>query len=204
MNPDYKEIIKNYEPQVYGGRKESAVLLPLIKVNDEWHILYEVRSQLVSQAGDSSFPGGKVEEGETFEEAAIRETMEELNIKRENIVVHGEIDYIFSQQLIIRCFVGELIDIDVEDIAPNEEVEEIYTVPVKYFIHHPPKYYTIRFNPVLDEKFILSQGKEEFEYEFRNHTDKVPVYEIEKHSLWGYTANLTERFIEIIEEKTQS
>ncbi len=51
---------------MYGNRKESAVLIPLIKVDGEWHILYEVRSQLVSQAGDSSFPGGKVEPGETL------------------------------------------------------------------------------------------------------------------------------------------
>lgn len=200
MNKKMKDIIKNYEPQVYGGRKESAVLLPLIKVDNEWHILFEVRSQLVSQAGDSSFPGGKVEAGETYEEAAVRETMEELNIERENILVHGEIDYIFSQHLIIRCFVGELVGIETADISPNEEVEEIYTVPVKYFMNNPPQYFTVHFNPVLDEEFLLSQGKEEFEYEFRDHTDKIPVYEIEKHSLWGYTANLTERFIEIIKD----
>lgn len=200
MNKKMKDIIKKYEPQVYGGRKESAVLLPLIKVDNEWHILFEVRSQLVSQAGDSSFPGGKVEAGETYEEAAVRETMEELNIERENILVHGEIDYIFSQHLIIRCFVGELVGIETADISPNEEVEEIYTVPVKYFMNNPPQYFTVHFNPVLDEEFLLSQGKEEFEYEFRDHTDKIPVYEIEKHSLWGYTANLTERFIEIIKD----
>lgn len=200
MNKKMKDIIKNYEPQVYGGRKESAVLLPLIKVDNEWHILFEVRSQLVSQAGDSSFPGGKVEAGETYEEAAVRETMEELNIERKNILVHGEIDYIFSQHLIIRCFVGELVGIETADISPNEEVEEIYTVPVKYFMNNPPQYFTVHFNPVLDEEFLLSQGKEEFEYEFRDHTDKIPVYEIEKHSLWGYTANLTERFIEIIKD----
>lgn len=199
MRPEFKSRVKNYQPQMYGKRKESAVLLPLIKVDGEYHVLYEVRSELVSQAGDSSFPGGKVEEGETFEHAAIRETMEELNIARENIVVHGEIDYIVSQHLIIRCFVGELVGLEVDDIKPNEEVEKVYTVPLDYLLNHPPRYFTIRFNPVLDEEFLLSQGKEEFEYEFRDHTDKVPVYEIRDHSLWGYTANLTERFIQVIQ-----
>ena len=132
MRPEFKSRVKNYQPQMYGKRKESAVLLPLIKVDGEYHVLYEVRSELVSQAGDSSFPGGKVEEGETFEHAAIRETMEELNIARENIVVHGEIDYIVSQHLIIRCFVGELVGLEVDDIKPNEEVEKVYTVPLDY------------------------------------------------------------------------
>lgn len=201
MISELKNKVKHYQPQAYGERKESAVLLPLIQIDNEWHVLYEVRSQLVSQAGDSSFPGGKVEAGESFEEAAIRETMEELNIKRENIVVHGEIDYIISQNLVIRCFVGELVGLQFEDILPNEEVEKVYTVSLDYLLNNPPRYFKIRMNPVLDDEFLMSQGKEEFEYEFREHTDEVPVYEIKDHSLWGYTANMTERFIQIIQEE---
>src|SRR5690625_1817178 len=92
MLSNIKETIQNYEPKIYGNRRESAVLLPLIKRDGEWHILYEVRSQIVSQAGDSSFPGGSVEDGETFKEAAIRETMEELNLHENNIQMIGEID----------------------------------------------------------------------------------------------------------------
>ncbi len=43
-----------------------------------------------------SFPGGQVEENESFKEAAIRETIEELNILEENIEVIGELDYVVS------------------------------------------------------------------------------------------------------------
>ena len=61
MLDQIKESIKNYDATIYGERKKSAVLLPLIEVDGEVHVLYEVRSQHVSQAGDSSFPGGRVE-----------------------------------------------------------------------------------------------------------------------------------------------
>lgn len=190
-----KEIIKDYTPQIYGGRTETSVLLPLVEVNDEWHILYEVRSQVVSQAGDSSFPGGKVEEGESFKEAAIRETMEELNIKRENIKVHGEIDYIVSQYVRIHCFVGELVDVEVEEIQPNIEVEEVYTIPVDFLLENKPAYFSVSFDPVLDEQFMEMQ---ENNMQLKNTKEDIPYYEIDKHLLWGFTANLTERFIEII------
>lgn len=203
MIENVKKIMKNYGAKIYGRRKESSVLIPLVQVDGEWHILYEVRSQLVSQAGDSSFPGGKVEPGETYEEAAVRETMEELNLERENIKVYGEMDFIIGQFMIIRCFVGELIGIEVSDIKPNEEVEQVYTVPVNYFIENDPKYFSVHYNPKLEEEFEKSLGKNEFKQKLSNHGEKVPVYEIEHHSLWGYTANLTERFIDIIREEPE-
>lgn len=49
--------------------------------------MYEIRSQHVSQPGEVSFPGGRVEEGETYQQAAIRETVEELNIEPEQVHV---------------------------------------------------------------------------------------------------------------------
>ena len=128
----------------------------------------------------------------------MRETMEELNIQRENIKVHGEMDYIIGQYMIIRCFVGEIVDLDISDIHPNEEVEIIYSVPVNYFIENDPNYFSVRYNPRLDEKFEKSLGENEFERKLTNHGDKIPVYEIKDHSLWGYTANMTARFIEIL------
>jgi 8-oxo-dGTP pyrophosphatase MutT (NUDIX family) len=198
MIEDIKQVIKEYQPKIYGNHKKSAVLLPLIQVEEEWHVLYEVRSEIVSQAGDSSFPGGRVEDGETYEEAAVRETTEELNIAAENIKVHGEIDYIASDNLIIHCFVGELIHLDIEDIHPNEEVEKIYTVPLDYLLRNEPNYFSVQFNPILEQEFVENQEENEYEYTFNNHQQKIPYYKVENHSLWGFTANLTQRFIEII------
>lgn len=198
MIDNIKQVIQEYQPKIYGNHKKSAVLLPLIKVADEWHVLYEVRSELVSQAGDSSFPGGRVEDGETYEEAAVRETTEELNIVKENIVVHGEIDYIASENIIIHCFVGELINLDIEDIHPNEEVEKIYTVPLNYLLENDPSYFSVQFNPILEKEFVKNQEEDEYEFKFGESSQKILYYKVANHSLWGFTANLTQRFIEII------
>lgn len=200
MLDQIKESIKNYDATIYGERKKSAVLLPLIKVDGEVHVLYEVRSQHVSQAGDSSFPGGRVEEGESFEEAAVRETMEELNLDRENIKVIGEIDYIVNQHVRIHCFVGELTGVEVSDIKPNLEVEQIYTIPLDYLLRNKPAYFKVGFDPIFEGQFLQELEREQKRYNLTNMKEKIPYYQIKTHSLWGFTANLTERFIQIIKK----
>lgn len=200
MLDQIKESIKNYNATIYGERKKSAVLLPLIEVDGEVHVLYEVRSQHVSQAGDSSFPGGRVEEGESFEEAAVRETMEELNLDRDNIKVIGEIDYIVNQHVRIHCFVGELTGVEVSDIKPNLEVEQIYTIPLDYLLRNKPAYFKVGFDPIFEEQFLQELEREQKRYNLTNMKEKIPYYQIKTHSLWGFTANLTERFIQIIKK----
>ena len=198
MLDQIKESIKNYDATIYGERKKSAVLLPLIEVDGEVHVLYEVRSQHVSQAGDSSFPGGRVEEGENFEEAAVRETMEELNLGRNNIKVIGEIDYIVNQHVRIHCFVGELTGVEASDIKPNLEVEQIYTIPLDYLLKNKPAYFKVGFDPIFEEQFLQELEREQKRYNLTNMKEKIPYYQIKTHSLWGFTANLTERLIQII------
>lgn len=61
--------------------------------SDQWQVLYQVRSESISQPGEVSFPGGGVEEGETPQQAAVREAVEELNIQSEQIDILGEIDF---------------------------------------------------------------------------------------------------------------
>ncbi|HLR91717.1 MAG TPA: CoA pyrophosphatase [Atopostipes sp.] len=131
-----KRSIKDYEPKIYGNTRNSSVLLPLIRRNGELHVLYEVRSKLVSQAGDSSFPGGRVEKGETYQQAAVRETMEELNLARDQIQVMGEIDYIVGSHMTIYCFVGELVNVKFEEIEPNEEVEKFIPFHCNIYLKH--------------------------------------------------------------------
>lgn len=196
-----QKIMEQYESKLYGERVEAAVFIPLIEVEGEWHILYEVRSEFVSQAGDSSFPGGRIEMDETFEEAAVRETMEELNLKKENVKVFGEMDCLINQKVHIHSFVGQLVDVKLEDIRPNKEVAAIYTVPLSYLFATPPAYFSISFDPVVEEKFSKSEENNFEKYKLNTAKEKVPYYEIDDHLLWGLTANLTQRLIDIIKNK---
>lgn len=46
MIANVKNIMKNYEPKIYGGRKESAVLIPLVQVlvSGIFYMKYEANS----------------------------------------------------------------------------------------------------------------------------------------------------------------
>ena len=86
------ESLRHHIPKRIGKEKETsfAVLIPLIKKEDGYHVLFEVRARhLNKQPGEVCFPGGKVEPGETTYEAAVRETTEELFIQREHIESSG-------------------------------------------------------------------------------------------------------------------
>ena len=134
---------KNRIPRPIDVKKEYSVLIPLIMNNGKWEVIYELRSKHISQPGEISFPGGRVEKDESYKQAAIRETMEELNIDENNIEVIGELDYLVSYENIrINCFFGIITGIDLEDINPDKnEVDHIFTVPLDFFLETEPDTY---------------------------------------------------------------
>ncbi|MBO1912690.1 CoA pyrophosphatase, partial [Microvirga sp. 3-52] len=112
----------------------SAVLIPLVEVNGEWHILFEVRSATMRrQPGDISFPGGRIDASDpTPLAAALRETHEELGIDPKTVShTRGLSPYIASPTFVVYPFVAI---IDYDQIIPSyntDEVEEVFTVPVE-------------------------------------------------------------------------
>ena len=77
---------RTYE-EIRPVKRKNAVLIPLVEKEGEWSILFEVRQTGIRQGGEICFPGGRIEEHETVEEAAVRETSEELLISPEKIEV---------------------------------------------------------------------------------------------------------------------
>lgn len=199
MDHKIKDIIENYQAQPYGNQRHYSVLLPLIDVEGQTHVLYEVRSHKISQPGETSFPGGRVEENEDFATAAVRETTEELNVKAEDIEVFGAIDYVVNDWAIIYCYVGRL-NVKLEDIQHNEEVERVFTVPLDFLLENEPKYYTIRAKSMFDDEFPFHLIPNGPNYQFRHQVHKTPFYNLPSENLWGYTANLTHRFSRILLE----
>lgn len=197
-----KRRIEKHQAQPIGEQRTFAVFLPLVKVDEEWHVLYEVRSNHISQPGETSFPGGAVEEGESFEEAAVRETMEELNVSKDAIEVYGEIDFIFNQSHHIRCFVGELKHINPDQLQPNEEVASVFTIPLRYLKENEPEYHTVTLKTEYNHDFPFELISNSKKYKFCKRKHKVPFYRLPNQFLWGFTADFTHRFIEIISEDT--
>lgn len=191
----------NHTPMALDSAHTYAVLLPLVKVGSELHILYEVRSsKLLTQPGEISFPGGGIEAGETAREAAVRETCEELNLHPEQIEILGELDFLASPfNFIIYAYAGILHNVHPGDIVFNpREVEEIFTVPLQYFLTEEPETYrgNIRIDLTQDFPYDLIPHGED--YQWRMGSYPVLFYNYTEYTIWGITARFTNNFIEIL------
>jgi nudix motif 8 len=114
------------------GAKRASVLIPLCNRNGEASILFNVRSNLVSNhKGEVSFPGGHLNEGENDEQCALRETLEELGANIGNITTLGVFQTIPAITGTIVTPVLAFLENDIkdfEDFSPNkDEVAKVFT-----------------------------------------------------------------------------
>ncbi len=179
----------------------SAVLIPLIQVNDEWHILFEVRSfTMRKQPGDISFPGGRIDStDESPLAAAMREANEELGVDPKNIIVVGRLSpYIASPSFVVYPFVAT-IDYDQSIHTFNkEEVEEVFTVPVKWLLNYEPSKHLISSEPVPSSDFPFDKIMNGNQYKWRTRSIEEWFFDYEKYTIWGLTARILKHFIEVI------
>jgi 8-oxo-dGTP pyrophosphatase MutT (NUDIX family) len=83
-NPDLAEIFAAIE------RRPAAVLVPVVCRDPSATLLLTQRTEhLATHAGQVAFPGGKIDEGESPEAAALRESEEEVGLGAADIEVIG-------------------------------------------------------------------------------------------------------------------
>ncbi|WP_446899540.1 NUDIX hydrolase [Clostridium sp. LBM24168] len=192
-------IFKNRKPGIIGNFNRASVMLLLTGSNYDPDVIFEVRSmELFHQPGDICLPGGKIEKGEFPKDAAIRETMEELNLNRENIDFIGDMDYVVTPfNFMMFPFVSRLKGN--YNIVPNKsEVDHIFKVPLKFFMDAKPEAYELPLIQKLDEKFpyhLINNGKN---YRFRKGKVLDYFYKYENYVIWGFTALIIKRFVDII------
>ena len=192
---------KKYKPKPEGDFQNFSVLLPLIETPEGLKILFEIRSKkLKKQPGEVCFPGGKVDNGETFLDAAIRETCEELNIKETNIEVIGQLDYLVTPyNLVIYPFVGILKGIDYEKINFSfDEVSEIFLMDLDFALNTPEQLHIVDLNanPKSDFPYdLVIQGEN---YKWRVGKYPVPFYQYHDNIVWGFTARVLRSFVDVI------
>ena len=192
MKPDINKI-KEHDPKLIGYEDilKAAVLIPLIE--DE--ILFEVRStDIPDQPGDICLPGGMIEPGESPMEAAVRETCEELLIPESSIEILGQADYYHTANIVIFPFVGSLNDY--KYTFSRDEVSEVFTVPVEFFMNEEPEIYEVSSQITPDEDFpyhLIQGGRN---YKWRRTKVIEMFYRYESHIIWGMTARIINAFIE--------
>ena len=177
----------------------AAVMIPVLDGPGGPEVLFEIRAGNVRQPGEVCFPGGGIEAGETPRETAVRETAEELMIRKKQVHVlspmhemaaHGG-RTVWSYLAKIEGYGGTF---------DPEEVAETFTLPLSTLLSCAPEEYTVEQVQVRGEDYpydLIPGGKN---YPFRGAKRKAYFYRFEVKGrevvIWGMTASLLHEFLE--------
>lgn len=182
--------------------KRSAVLIPLVEVDGEWCVLFEVRSSRMRfQPGDVCFPGGRVDpEDATLLSAALRETYEELGVEPDTVEVIGPLTpYVASLSFVVYPFVGVVDFHQIIESYNKDEVEEVFTVPLAWLLAHEPYMHEVEVDITPDQKtFPFEKIPNGDQYQWRKRTIEEWFYEYGNYTIWGMTARILKHFIDVI------
>ena len=192
-----KNKLKNIKPKPIDFDVSFAVLVPMIEIDGELNFIYEVRSNSITQPGEISFPGGRIEEGESPKEAAIRETSEELLLNKANIEIIAELNYVSSKSgAFVFTFLGLIKDVYADEIEYCvDEVSEVFFVPLSFFLKNQPEKYYMNYYPKADKDFPYHMVNNGEDYNWGNIRYPVYFYKYCNYIIWGLTAKITYSFI---------
>ena len=198
---DIKDKFKNYNPYIngYKNMKRAAVLIPLVKKDNSYSILFELRSKTMKrQPGEISFPGGIIENNESPKEACLRETFEEIGIKEEDIDIISPLDvYVSHANLIIHPYLGLIKNTD--NLNLNEsEVDHVFLVPLNYLLDYDVTCYTNDVKVIPKDDFPYNKIPNKENYKFAQGDYPVWFYEYKNYVIWGITARILENFLDFI------
>jgi len=152
-------------------RITSAIMIPVINESDGLHVIFTRRSsRLRNHPGEISFPGGRIEPGETDLLAAKRETYEEIGLKTRYIVDSLEPVMTLVSDHLIKPFIGMMEN---RPIVFNEEVAAVYFPLLKTVIAKKPE---IKRYP--HGKLFISN----------------PVWDFKTYTVWGATGRILYNF----------
>lgn len=166
--------------------RPASVLIALIKQADnQWHIILTKRAKhLKNHAGEICFPGGKFEDTDlNLQQTALRETREEIGLASDDLKIIGKLpDQITISQYYVTPFVAILEDekgLNLNELKIDEnEVEEVFTVPLNYLID--------RRNQKIIKRKIKDISFSYHSIEYRNYT------------IWGATARMLINFSKLL------
>ncbi|BDU51540.1 NUDIX hydrolase [Haliovirga abyssi] len=196
----------NFINKIIGFEKYKlfAVLISIVEFEGIDYFLFQKRAKNIRQGGEISFPGGEFDENmdNDLKETAFRETFEEMGVSKDKIEIIKDVGYLISpSSIIIKGILGKIKIKSLDEINYNNEVEEIFIIPISKFNEKNLKHYfvNVEFNPHEIEKNgdkkILFNAKE-LKLPNRYHKswrgNKVPIksYEIDDRIIWGITADL--------------
>jgi 8-oxo-dGTP pyrophosphatase MutT (NUDIX family) len=158
----------------------AAVLVPLLRQDGEWHLLYTRRTEHVeSHKGQVSFPGGACDDGETTpEQTALREAYEEIGMSPSEVRILGRLKPMPTITSFIVTPVVGVIPWPTVFRPEQAEVARIFTMPLKW----------------------LAERSNRWEFNMLGRDYSVIVYHpFDGEVLWGATARMTVDFLRILQ-----
>lgn len=165
----------------YAG--EAAVTLLLAKLSTDTGlvlVLTRRAAHLRHHAGEVALPGGKWESGDhSLAATALRETWEEIDQPCSGVELIATLPKRSTRQgTLVTPYVGWIESL--EGLRPNvDELDEIFAVPVSYLLQDPR---------IRTDVFVRTEKG-------RQRETRVPVYEYQGFTIWGFTAGVIVDFL---------
>lgn len=178
--------------------RRYAVVAPYLPESES--LLFQVRApHLNRQPGEISFPGGGVEPGETPEQAAVRETAEELLVVPEKVELIAPLD-VFppSDGSFVHPFVARLHGY--AGSYSRQEVQEVFMVPFAFFMNNPPLVYYSKVTVTPEEPQAVYKLLGVEDYPWMQSRYPMLFYQYQGRVIWGMTARFVDNLVTLIKE----
>jgi len=166
------------------ARKAGVLVLFYPSENLETHLILILRKTYKGvHSAQVGFPGGKLEaEDKTIQDAALRETEEEVGISRNTISILKKLTEIFipPSNFFVQPFMGITTETP-KFIPQEEEVEALIEVPLAQF---------------MDDANITAQT---LSTSYATNIE-VPAFNLNGHMVWGATAMMLNEVREMLKK----
>ena len=167
-------------PPTFPDARASAVLVALVDGPHGAEVLLTKRSlEMRNHAGEISFPGGRLDPGETTVQAALREADEEVGLAPDAVQVVGQLSELST--VVSRSFIVPIVATLAERpvLVPHDrEVARILWVPLAE-LAHSQTYREERWGtPPLDRR--------------------MDFFELDDETIWGATARVLRELLDVV------